>query len=204
MKQEIERLRSDIGVLEQATGLGLSFDQRDARSVALGSLLGVPAAIWSLVGPTQPPITGIVLVATLLAVVGASSLDARRAGKTKAEEPLRWREHKFGIALSFFVTLAALAYLMVGVWGGLSLWGLALPTAVFIGGVATAVPAIADRRRSYLLGGCFWTIAYAVVLPFCDDRQLMLATALWILLAGATSAAIMFRQLRSQKVDAAD
>ena len=164
----------------------------------------MPAAIWSLVGPTHPPITGIVLVATLLAVVGASTLDARRARQTRADEPLRWREHKFGIALFLFVTLAALVYLVVGVWGGLSLWGLALPTAVFIGGIATAVPAIADRRRSYLLGGCLWTLAYAVVLPLCDDRQLMLATALWILLAGATSAAIMFWQLRTQEIDAAD
>ncbi len=204
MNQEIERLRHDIGVLERATGLGLPFDPRDARNLALGSLLGVPAAVWSLVGPTQPPITGIVLVATLLAVVGASSLDARRARKTQADEPLRWREHKFGIALFLFVTPAALAYLVVGVWGGLSLWGLALPTAVFIGGIATAVPAIADRRRAYLLGGCFWTLAYAVVLPFCDDRQLMLATAFWILLAGSTSAAIMFRQIRSHEIDAAD
>ena len=107
MKQEIERLRHDIGVLEQATGLGLPFDHRDARLVGLGSLLGVPAAVWSLVGPTQPPITGIVLVATLLSVLGASIWAARQARKEQASEPLRWREHRFSIALFLFITLAA-------------------------------------------------------------------------------------------------
>lgn len=203
MNKELEHLRHDIGVLEEATGLGLPFDERDARLVALGSFLGVPAAIWSFVGPTHPPVAGIVLIVTLLGVVAASSWAARSARMEQASEPLRWREHRFSIASFLFITLAALTYLAVGVWGGLS-WEVVLPTAVFLGGVATAVPAIADRRRAYLFGGFAPTLAYAAVLPFCDDRQLMLATALWIASACALSAALMFWQLRGQTDHAAD
>ena len=201
MRDELNRLRRDIDVLETATGLAYPFDRGDVRKIALGSLLGLPLLVWSLVGVARPPIAGIAIVVTLLAVLGLMSSASSRLAEEGGGRPAAWREHRTGLVLFLTLTAAALVYLAIAVWGGLS-WEAATGTAVYIAAVGTTVPAIADRSRRYLLGGSLPTLLYGAVLPLCDDRGLMLATGLWIFVSALASAGLMHRQLRgANRVD---
>ncbi len=196
MEDQMQRLRHDLGVLQSATGLSLAFDRRDATRIGLCGLLGLPLVLWSLLGPTRPPIAGIAIVATLLIVLLVNGLAGFRADAQRESQPSRWRERKIEMVLFLALSAATLAYLLVAVWGGLS-WNAATATAVFIGGVSASVPAITDRGRLHVLGGTLPTLIYAAVLPLADDRQLMLATGLWIVFAALGTTFLMRWQLKS-------
>ncbi len=194
MNDTVDRVREDLAIMEEAVGLSLPFDRRDVRSVAKGGLLAVPLALFGWQGPPGPPYQGIAIVLTLLVLFGLSWASAAKASRERDTAPARWREHRSGIALFVFLMIALFAYLVVGLWGGLS-WDLIVPTAVFAGGVAIGVQGVGDPSHRYVLAGSLTTIAYAIVIPFCDDAQLALATAGWIALTAATTSLLMSWQL---------
>ena len=204
MNEDLQRVRSDLEVVRQAAGLGeLPFDRSDVKKTMLYCLLGLPLLIFGLIGPTQTPYPEIAIAATLVLVIVGSTLEERAAKRNRAEAPLRWREHKTGLAL-FLITGGGLAYLIVASWQGV-FWAQAVGTAIFLAGMCLAVPAIVDRDRLHYLGGALPTLAYGAVFPMGEERLWMIATALWIILAAVGTAAVMSWQLSRQDCsDASD
>jgi len=180
---EIRRLRADLDVMEQATGLRLQFGWPDVwLALALGPS-GAALSAWAAYGPSGYAAWGLVPL-LVVALCGVA----------------RWlpqRRERHELALP--VALAA-GFAVLILW---ERW-LGLPTAVvrgagmFFVGVMCIPIALSSRNRRLALAATVSLAPYGLALPLLSHDQRAVVGGAAVVVAGLAAAAIMAWQLRAE------
>jgi hypothetical protein len=190
---DLDRVRKDLDVIQQALGAESFLVRANWKHALLNVLILVPLVLWSTVGPGT--YMSLAIIVTLVALAAGGIGEGRAYRRERAEHPARWREWR---RLMMVPLWGAPLVVLFGVWAisnGVpprTMTGLVLAVA---GGILVAMGCFAAIRRSYIPMGLAMIVC-GLALPWYTDQQVGLGFALMFLVGELTSWAIAARQLR--------
>ena len=197
---ELDRVRKDLEVMNQAAGTELPFDKADLKWGWIDGLIFVPLAIWAWLGPGTYMTLAIVL--SLLGTLPGAWSIWRKHRLQRDRHPSPWREQRRKTLIS--VCAVPIAYLI-------AVWAIANGTPpntmvgllLAVGGSVYTIAGLVSSRRRYYLGIGIAAIACGLAMPGATDRQVGLAMALMFIVGAPVSTAIAAWQLRAEESSSA-
>lgn len=192
---ELDRVRSDLATMKQATGVGLPFGRADIGLSLAWAAAGIPLAAWAAYAPVEQMTFGLLLSIPVAGVLTLSALVAKKYHRHRGKDAVRWREHRFQWIAAGVLTPVFGGFLIWGIVRGLSPEAMTI-TAVFLAGLGMLVIPIVDRARLFYVGWAVSTMLFAATAPQFGHRYLGVCIGGWLMISGLSAAGIMGWQLR--------
>ena len=196
MNAELDRMKRDLEIINEASGLGLPpLGREDAQALGLLGAVGLAIAAWSWLAGGLPP-ESIALLGTVVSLGGVlfyHFIYTRRGMRTPASDRgSRW-SWRLGLLLG---TLIGGFYVWAKFFGGLQ--GSAFAAVVFIfSGSLLVLLAWTDKWRLCFLGWAVPLLMFGAFVPLMPPTLFVTLLGATLGVGGLASAAIVHFQLKA-------
>ncbi len=171
---EVERVKKDLEVMQEAAGLELPFGWEDVWLYAVGApVMGIWMILWTLLLPGGETMNllkmalGAVPALPCIAIYILLRYKYRRAS---GRSPIRRREYSSELIAMVIIILFLTPYMLFLMWMGCPkpfLFGMMW----FFLGIMVGILAFSSRGRLYNLGGALGLMVCGVVIPLCSVQR---------------------------------
>jgi len=171
---ELDRVKKDLEVMQEAAGLELPFGWEDVWLYAVGApAFGIWMLLWALLLPSGEAMNMLKMVLAAVPALPCMGIFVMLRYKFRREtgrSPVRRREYSSelirGAIIALFLTPYGVFLLLMG-----------CPKPFFFGmmwfflGIMVGIPAFSSRGRLYNLGGALGLMVCGVVIPLCSVKR---------------------------------
>lgn len=195
--RDLERLRSDLGVIRQAAGFEPPFGREEVWAHLVFAASGAVGTVWALLPTGLPAQWGAIPL--ILVGVGYVTWMRTKYRRSSGRSPTRRREYTAEIVAMFVVGASALVYRFWAAELGISTT-VAGGAVLFVFGLGMVVPVLRDRNRLPDLGVAVPLIACGLVIPFCSVSPWVVLGATFTV-GGLATAALTAHCLKGEAAD---